>query len=293
MVDIAALTTIFTPSPGCTGRYAIFIDHGGPIDGTRSEPPTSGWIDPSFTSCIPAQYTNTFPTFSPGVCPDHMSIASYTSSVDGASARTVWTGACCQSGFSTMEIDPRFYCTSSVTTQMAFLLDPNISTTDIYTTLSNLWIEHDQVTVEWEQADLAILPGTVATQYASIMGIGPPMSQPESTAPTSSSLEASALPSTQQPPVTSLAGSSTTSATSLQTTAAPRTTQDTLVSSAPGAGTVGSSDWTVEISSTESPTLTQSLAQASQSTSKSPARSLLPLGWMRWMACAIILAFNA
>ena len=52
---------------------------------------------------------------------------------------------------------------------MAFLLDPNITSTDIYTTLSSLWIEHDQVTVQWEQSDLPGLPTGVATLYESIM----------------------------------------------------------------------------------------------------------------------------
>ncbi|KAK7744392.1 hypothetical protein SLS62_010182 [Diatrype stigma] len=45
---------------------------------------------------------------------------------------------------------------------MAFLLDPNISTADVYTTLSHLWIEHDQVTVQWEKTDLRVLPEDVA-----------------------------------------------------------------------------------------------------------------------------------
>jgi hypothetical protein len=54
---------------------------------------------------------------------------------------------------------------------MAFLLDPNITTTDVYTTLSNITIQHDQLTVQWEESDLPVLPTTVALQYASIMGI--------------------------------------------------------------------------------------------------------------------------
>ena len=52
---------------------------------------------------------------------------------------------------------------------MAFLLDPNITTADIYTTLSGLWIEHDQITVQWEKEDLSILPTKVVTLYESIM----------------------------------------------------------------------------------------------------------------------------
>ncbi|XDG05659.1 hypothetical protein ABKA04_005274 [Annulohypoxylon sp. FPYF3050] len=58
-----------------------------------------------------------------------------------------------------------------VSTPMAFLLLPNISTADIYTTLSNMWIGHDQITIGWQETDLKILPAEVATNYASIMGI--------------------------------------------------------------------------------------------------------------------------
>ncbi|KAK8002963.1 xylose isomerase-like protein [Apiospora arundinis] len=165
---VAALTTVFTPPPECANRYAVFIASPTPIGGTSTNPPSSGWIDPSFTKCNPPQYTNTYPTFSPGVCPKQMSIVSSTSNVD--SGKTRWTGACCQSGFSTAEVDPQWICTSSVTTPMPFLLDPNISTADIYTTLSNIWIEHDQVTVQWEEKDLEMFPSSVATHYASIMG---------------------------------------------------------------------------------------------------------------------------
>lgn len=55
---------------------------------------------------------------------------------------------------------------------MAFLLDPNISTDDIYTTLPpELWIEHDQITVQWEPTDLDLLPVAVASQYAHLMDV--------------------------------------------------------------------------------------------------------------------------
>ena len=91
---VAALTTVFTPPPECANRYAVFIASPTPIGGTSTNPPSSGWIDPSFTRCNPPQYTNTYPTFSPGVCPKQMSIVSSTSSVDGANTR--WIGACCQ-----------------------------------------------------------------------------------------------------------------------------------------------------------------------------------------------------
>ncbi|KAI1843747.1 hypothetical protein JX266_010006 [Neoarthrinium moseri] len=188
LASLAALTTVFTPPPSCAGRYAVFIGSPTPIGGALStNTPSSGWIDPSFSSCVPPEYTNTYPTFSPGVCPSGMSIISSASDVQGS--RTVWTGACCQSGFETMEIDPRYICTSSVTTPMGFLLDPNISTTDIYTTMSNLQIEHDQLMVVWEESDLAALPTNVAVQYASIMGVVVPTPSSSEEEDTNSSLQ--------------------------------------------------------------------------------------------------------
>ncbi|KAK6221986.1 hypothetical protein LQW54_001206 [Pestalotiopsis sp. IQ-011] len=164
-----ALTTVFTPPPFCSDRYAVFIGTPTPVGGLPStNTPSSGWIDPSFSTCNPPQYTNAYPTFSPGVCPAGMTIVASSSSIDGAKT-TVWTGACCESGFSQM--DAQYLCTSTVTTPMAFLLDPNISTTDVFTTLSSLYIEHDQLAVLWEETDLPALPTEVAAQYASIMNV--------------------------------------------------------------------------------------------------------------------------
>ncbi|KAI4604394.1 hypothetical protein KJ359_000532 [Pestalotiopsis sp. 9143b] len=166
-----ALTTVFTPSPFCSDRYAVFIGTPTPVGGIPStNNPSSGWIDPSFSTCNPPQYTNAYPTFSPGVCPSGMTIVASSSSADGT--KTVWTGACCESGFSQM--DAQYLCTSTVTTSMAFLLDPNISTTDVYTTLSSIYIEHDQLAVLWEETDLPAFPTEVAAQYASIMNVAVP-----------------------------------------------------------------------------------------------------------------------
>ncbi|KAI1194461.1 hypothetical protein F5X97DRAFT_311173 [Nemania serpens] len=170
---MAGLTTLFTPASGCSNRFAVFVDDHAP--GTSIIPPSSGWVDPSFTKCIPTQYTTPYPTFSPGVCPVHMHIVKHTfGSNDG---KSVWTAACCQSGFSPLSVDDEYLCTSAITTPMAFLLDPNISTTDVYTTLPpELWIEHDQVTVQWQSSDLGLLPVSVASQYAFMMGITAPPS---------------------------------------------------------------------------------------------------------------------
>ncbi|KAI1288636.1 hypothetical protein F5Y03DRAFT_86836 [Xylaria venustula] len=165
---MAALTTLFTPASWCSNRFAVFVDDHS--SGTSIIPPSSGWVDPSFTKCIPTQYLSAFPTFSPGVCPVNMEVVKHTSEVHDDN--TIWTAACCQSGFSTVSWDPEYLCTSSITSPMAFLLDPNISTADVYTTLApELYIEHDQVTVQWEPTDLKHFPVDVASQYRIMMGI--------------------------------------------------------------------------------------------------------------------------
>ncbi|KAI1636847.1 hypothetical protein F4809DRAFT_607363 [Biscogniauxia mediterranea] len=150
------------------------------------------------------------PTFSPGVCPQHMSIVTSTSHVYGT--KTVWTGGCCQSGFATVDFEPRFLCTSVISTPMAFLLDPNISTADIYTTLStsSLMLEHDQMTVQWEGTDLPNFPSEVAESYASMMGIEftPTAHYPSLTVPGRLTVPQSTqdlvydLPASIQPPTT-------------------------------------------------------------------------------------------
>ncbi|KAK5636281.1 hypothetical protein RRF57_011993 [Xylaria bambusicola] len=165
---MAALTTLFTPSPWCSNRFAVFVDDHAP--GTSTNIPSSGWIDPSFTKCIPTQYSTAYPTFSPGVCPANMEVVRY--AFNRQDQKTIWTAACCQSGFSTMPDDSEYLCTSSITTPMAFLLDPDISTADTYTTMAPEWIMHDQVTVQWEESDLESFPSGVAAQYKYMMELG-------------------------------------------------------------------------------------------------------------------------
>ncbi|KAI0466571.1 hypothetical protein F4859DRAFT_497231 [Xylaria cf. heliscus] len=170
---MVALTTLFTHSSWCSNRFVVFVDDHAP--GTSIIPPSSGWIDPSFTKCIPTQYTTAYPTFSPGVCPAHMIILDIEVKVHNS--KEVYTAACCQSGFSPMSVDSGYLCTSIITSPMAFLLDPNITTADIYTTLPpELRIEHDQVTVQWEPTGLALFPIVVSSQYARLMGITAPPS---------------------------------------------------------------------------------------------------------------------
>lgn len=89
---MAALTTLYTHSSWCSNRFAVFIDGHAP--GTSIIPPSSGWIDPSFTKCIPTQYTTAYPTFSPGVCPAHMGIVDI--EVESDSGTTIYTATCCQ-----------------------------------------------------------------------------------------------------------------------------------------------------------------------------------------------------
>ncbi|KAI3324056.1 hypothetical protein HD806DRAFT_534376 [Xylariaceae sp. AK1471] len=199
-----ALVTLFTPPSWCANRYAVFVDDHAP--GTSIIPPSSGWIDPSFTRCIPTQYTTAYPTFSPGICPVQMSIVKSAFKTHGR--KTIWTAACCQSGFSPMSINPEYLCTSAITSPMAFLLDPNVSTTDIYTTLPpELWIEHDQVTVQWEKSDLELFPVDVASQYARIMGITtPPSTNSVATEITSMLVTPVATSTTSLPLVTTTPG---------------------------------------------------------------------------------------
>ena len=90
----AALTTVFTAPSWCADRFAVFIDHGSPLGETSTLVPSSGWVDPSFSSCMPSQYTQNYPTFSPCVWFSQMSMVFSSSDVEGA--RTKWAGGCCQ-----------------------------------------------------------------------------------------------------------------------------------------------------------------------------------------------------
>lgn len=89
---MTALTTQFTPAPWCSDRFVVYVDDRAP--GTSIIPPSSGWLDPSFTKCIPTEYTAPYPTFSPGVCPAHMEVVKYT--LGARDNNTIWTAACCQ-----------------------------------------------------------------------------------------------------------------------------------------------------------------------------------------------------
>lgn len=112
-----------------------------------------------------------------------------------------------------MEINPQYICTSYVTTPMGFLLDPNISTTNIYTTMSSLAVEHDQVMVLWEESDLPGLPSEAVVQYASIMGVTAPTLSSTSdkqngttVTPQPAGVSATPPPMTAQAPSTTPAG---------------------------------------------------------------------------------------
>ncbi|KAI1141251.1 hypothetical protein F5Y05DRAFT_255673 [Hypoxylon sp. FL0543] len=142
------------------------------------------------------------------------------------------------SGFSDML---GYFCTSTVTTPMRFLLLPNITTADIYTTLSDLWIEHDQITVAWQESDLKLLPREVATRYASIMGI------PLTTAATGESTTTHTTPSasartsstiaTSTTPATILTVHPTIDTTTSGATRTPSETSEHIASSSPSSST--------------------------------------------------------
>lgn len=110
--------------------------------------------------------------------------------VPQSGSRQPITDAC--SGFSPPSIDDEYLCTSAITAPMAFLLDPNISTTDVYTTLPpELWIEHDQLTVQWEPSDLELFPLGAASQYELMMGITAPPSTEDAATGTTEFIAAS------------------------------------------------------------------------------------------------------
>ncbi|KAI1366878.1 hypothetical protein F5Y08DRAFT_300320 [Xylaria arbuscula] len=93
---------------------------------------------------------------------------------------------CRVSGFSPMSGDAEYLCTSALTKPMAFLVDPDISTADVYTTLApELSIVHDQITVQWEHSDLGQFPVNVASQYKFMMGVAVQANTAEETVPSS------------------------------------------------------------------------------------------------------------
>lgn len=100
---------------------------------------------------------------------------------------------------------------------MSFLIDPDVSTADIYTTLppnQQLYVEHDQVTVQWEASDLALFPEHVASAYAVMMGVTP--APPRLTGPASiidTAAEAAAAGETTTPSSSSSSAEDTSSST--------------------------------------------------------------------------------
>ncbi|KAI1410714.1 hypothetical protein F5Y13DRAFT_167195 [Hypoxylon sp. FL1857] len=181
------------------------------------QPLTTIFTAPSW--CLDSQYTDRLQTLSPGVCPDYMTIAKTASHIGGG--KTIWMGGCCQSGFSDML---GYFCTSTVTTPMGFLLLPNITTADIYTTLSDMWIEHDQITVAWQKTDLKLLPEEVATRYASIMGIAFTATTAESPTATQTTPAIERTSSTIATSTTSAAALTTSYPTTNTTATEPRIT---------------------------------------------------------------------
>src|SRR5438105_688699 len=84
---MSPLVTLLIPPSWCSNRYDVFVDEHAP--GTRIIPPSSGWIDPSFSRCIPTQYTTMHPTFSAGMRRIGMEIVRSTFQV--LTGEPVWT----------------------------------------------------------------------------------------------------------------------------------------------------------------------------------------------------------
>lgn len=168
-----------------------------------------------------------------------------------------------------MSVDPRWLCTSLVTTPMAFLLEPNISTADVYTTLSRLSILHDQVTVQWEPSDLAAFPTAVAARYASMMGTSLSGPGPEATGGSTPSM----------PAATGSAGRPSGESPSMGPTAAVVATKTELDPHPAGPQT----HWPSAADLTLADTKDSSATRPSMTPSSSAARSVGPfaLGWLR------------
>ncbi|KAI2609637.1 uncharacterized protein GGS25DRAFT_520440 [Hypoxylon fragiforme] len=261
-----ALTTIFNAPSWCLTRFAVAIDNNPFHSSTLS--PSRGWADPSFSKCMPSQATEPAQTLSPGVCPGYMSIARTTSNVE--SGKTIWTGGCCQSGFSDMST---YFCTSTVTTPMAFLLLPNITTTDIYTTLSSMWIEHDQMTVVWEETDLRVLPKEVATNYAAIMGITVATTTESPTTSTTTTTQTWTAQHPSEKTSSTIAASTSTTVSSMTSSV----TSSTVTLAIDPLPTISSTT-----TGTSHPSSTSSLSRTSNSGSERARSTIVPL--VIWLA---------
>ncbi|KAI4860052.1 hypothetical protein F4820DRAFT_128205 [Hypoxylon rubiginosum] len=266
-----ALTTAFTAPSWCLDRFVVYIDNNRYHSSTLS--PSRGWVDPSFTKCVPSQYTTSLQVFSPGVCPDYMTFARTTSHVHGD--KTTWTGGCCQSGFSDMN---GYFCTSTVTTPMAFLLEANVSTTDIYTTLSDLWIEHDQMTVAWQETDMEVLPKKVSLQYGSIMGPPVTTTTAESSTATHSTQVATVKTTSTIATATSATNSPSVAISSAGWTSKPISNTETETN-----------EVDITITSTKHITATGNIASSPTPTSSSPT-TFSSGSWLLWRAVITLIA---
>lgn len=93
-LNVAALTTIFTPGLECQGRWLLppgysWVYSTSPYD-TKSYD-----IDPAYLSCQPLGYMT---YYSPGVCPDGQSIATavkVSRVYAGSSSSLYWNANCC------------------------------------------------------------------------------------------------------------------------------------------------------------------------------------------------------
>lgn len=99
-MNVADLTTVFTPLPSCVDRWMLFPPQSCSIDSTSHNvvwsvnPKRSIVSDASYNQC--QRYGTA--TYSPGVCPSGQTVAEITAYVSSASnsTRTFWQASCCR-----------------------------------------------------------------------------------------------------------------------------------------------------------------------------------------------------
>ncbi|KAI1133256.1 hypothetical protein F5Y10DRAFT_85035 [Nemania abortiva] len=180
------LTTIFTPPPGCEGRYYIQTE----ANEDDTEPCIfSNTGDRLYRSCQPdpKAYDN---YYSPGACPSNMAIAAVSSSASDGAAGTTYTDICCQSGFAWDSQS----CYSAVPTPTMVLVAPEVSTRDEHVLVSHVQAWHPPVMAVWQTTDLPLFPTDVMSQKSQIAENGWPPQSTSSVTPTRSE---SSRPSTE------------------------------------------------------------------------------------------------
>ncbi|KAI0532038.1 hypothetical protein GGR58DRAFT_518054 [Xylaria digitata] len=161
-----ALTTIFTPSSICTGRYYIWPQ-------TAIRGIVSGTVDRLYSLCQPS-LTAFRNYYSPAVCPQNMEIAAVSSNYLYVTADTTYVDICCQRhgtplyGFAWDFTS----CYSIVSTKTTVLVAPTVTGEDLYTTTSGVYAWHASIFAAWETTDLSLFPPEAMRQKSSIAEYG-------------------------------------------------------------------------------------------------------------------------